>query len=36
MGNRTAGNLIEQAVPFLTALWLHAIFVDTTSGARGG
>ena len=28
MADRTVGNTIEQAIPFLTTLWLHAIFVD--------
>jgi len=36
MGNRTAGNMLEQSVPFLTSLWLHAIFVDTASAAELG
>lgn len=27
-GNRTVGNALEQAIPFLVSLWLHSIFVD--------
>ena len=30
---RTVGNLMEQAIPFLTSLWLHAVFVSP-EGAR--
>jgi hypothetical protein len=28
-GDRSVGNTLEQAIPFLVSLWLHAIFVDT-------
>jgi len=27
LGDRTAGNMQEQSLPFLLALWLHAAFV---------
>lgn len=36
MGDRTVGNLLEQSIPFLTALWLHAVFVDPASAAQLG
>eukprot|EP00240_Pyramimonas_obovata_P010276 CAMPEP_0118930628 /NCGR_PEP_ID=MMETSP1169-20130426/7250_1 /TAXON_ID=36882 /ORGANISM="Pyramimonas obovata, Strain CCMP722" /LENGTH=102 /DNA_ID=CAMNT_0006873011 /DNA_START=60 /DNA_END=365 /DNA_ORIENTATION=- len=29
--DRTVGNTLEQAVPFLTSLWLYAWFVDAES-----
>lgn len=28
MADRTLGNFLEQAIPFLTGMWLHAVFVD--------
>ena len=31
--NRVVGNTLEQAVPFLLALWLHATFVDCHGAA---
>eukprot|EP01036_Dinobryon_divergens_P025893 gene25893-34485_t len=31
---RTVGNLMEQAIPFLTSLWLHAVFVSPESAAN--
>ena len=36
LGDRTAGNMLEQSVPFLLALWLHAIFVAPSTAARIG
>lgn len=35
-GDRTVGNTLEQAIPFLTSLWLHAVFVDPSSAAKYG
>ena len=29
--DRTVGNTMEQAIPFLTALWMHAVFVSPDS-----
>jgi len=34
--DRAAGNMIEQSIPFLFALWMHAIFVDPVSAANLG
>ena len=31
---RTVGNLMEQAIPFLTSLWLHAVFVSPEGAAN--
>lgn len=36
IADRTAGNMIEQAVPFLVSLWLSAIFVSPTGAAKLG
>ena len=36
MGDRSVGNLLEQSVPFLTSLWLHAVFVSPQSAATLG
>ena len=33
---RTVGNLMEQAIPFLTGLWLHAIMVSPSVAASIG
>jgi hypothetical protein len=33
---RTAGNIIEQSVPFLVALWMHAALVDVRAAAKLG
>lgn len=34
--DRTVGNTMEQAIPFLTALWMHATFVSVDSAAWVG
>lgn len=34
--DRTVGNTMEQAIPFLTALWMHAAFVSVDSAALVG
>lgn len=34
--DRSVGNTIEQAIPFLTALWIHAVFVSVDSAAFAG
>ena len=34
--DRTVGNMMEQSLPFLVSLWLHAIFVDIGSAAQLG
>lgn len=31
---RAVGNMIEQSLPFLAGLWMHAVFVDVASAAR--
>lgn len=36
MSSRTVGNTMEQAFPFLTALWLHALFVSPESAGYIG
>ena len=35
-GDRTVGNMIEQSIPFLASLWLHAVFVNVGSAAQLG
>ena len=35
-GDRTAGNLVEQSVPFLASLWLCAVFYSPAYAARMG
>ncbi len=35
-GDRSVGNMLEQAIPFLGSLWLHAVFVDPVVAARYG
>lgn len=34
--DRTSGNMVEQAIPFLVSLWLHALFVSPTGAATLG
>lgn len=34
--DRTSGNMLEQSVPFLASLWLHAVFVDPAGAERLG
>ena len=34
--DRTSGNMVEQAIPFLVSLWLHAVFVSPTGAATLG
>ncbi len=34
--DRTVGNLVEQSIPFLAALWMHAVFVSPSSAAAYG
>mmetsp|Transcript_23934 Transcript_23934/g.46642 ORF Transcript_23934/g.46642 Transcript_23934/m.46642 type:complete len:189 (+) Transcript_23934:1-567(+) len=34
--SRTVGNMIEQALPFLLSLWMHAIFVSPDNAAVAG
>ena len=34
--DRTSGNMVEQAIPFLVSLWLHAVFVSPTGAAKLG
>ena len=36
VSDRTAGNMVEQAVPFLVSLWLCAIFESPTYAAKLG
>ena len=31
---RTVGNMVEQSLPFLVSLWLHAVYADPSSAAR--
>lgn len=31
---RTVGNMVEQSLPFLVSMWLHAVYVDPSSAAR--
>ena len=35
-GDRTVGNLLEQSIPFLLSLWLHATYVDVGTASRLG
>jgi len=35
-GDRTVGNLLEQSLPFLLSLWLHASYVDVGTASRLG
>ena len=35
-GDRTVGNMLEQSVPFLASLALHAVLVDATKAAQLG
>ena len=35
-GNRTVGNMLEQSVPFLASLALHAVLVDAAKAAQLG
>eukprot|EP00658_Telonema_sp_P-2_P022682 TRINITY_DN1906_c0_g1_i1.p1 TRINITY_DN1906_c0_g1~~TRINITY_DN1906_c0_g1_i1.p1 ORF type:complete len:192 (+),score=40.85 TRINITY_DN1906_c0_g1_i1:368-943(+) len=35
-GERTAVNMLEQSVPFLGALWLHAVCISPSSAAQIG
>ena len=34
--SRAAGNMLEQSIPFLVSLWLHAILVNTSDAANLG
>ena len=34
--DRTVGNYVEQSIPFMVALWSHAIFISPVSAARCG
>jgi hypothetical protein len=34
--DRTVGNCLEQMVPFLVSLWLHAIFISTETATQYG
>ena len=34
--DRTVGNMLEQSVPFLLGLWLHAVVVSATGASRLG
>ena len=34
--DRTAGNMMEQSLPFLIALWLHGLFVSPIGAAKLG
>merc|ERR1712096_306098 len=36
MGKRAFGNLHEQSIAFLVALWSHALFLDVDGAARMG
>lgn len=36
VGDRTAGNMLEQSIPFLTGLALHAVLVSVNSAAQLG
>eukprot|EP01051_Picozoa_sp_SAG22_P021809 SAG22_NODE_4968_length_1120_cov_1.215475_1_plen_211_part_00 len=36
IGDRTAGNMLEQSIPFLTGLALHAVLVSVNSAAQLG
>jgi hypothetical protein len=36
VADRTVGNYLEQSVPFLTSLWLHAAFVSPVNAAAIG
>merc|ERR1711915_475241 len=35
-GDRTAGNMLEQSLPFLVSLWLHALVVSPDTAAYYG
>jgi hypothetical protein len=35
-GDRTVGNMLEQALPFLVSLWLHGTYIDVGSAAKLG